>query len=176
MLDFLTRGVTKIFGTKSDRDIRELTPYVGKVNAESSRLQPLTDDQLRGKTAEIKLAIQQSLQNIDDQLAALQKRIAEEQGLDVTEKEEIFNQIDQLEKERNKGLEVVLLEVLPAAFAVVKETARRFKENGRLEVEATLFDKKLSATKQNVQIEGDRAIWHNRWLAAGTEITRDMVH
>jgi preprotein translocase subunit SecA len=176
MFDFLTKGITKLFGTKSDRDIKELLPYVGRVNEEFAKLQPLTDDQLRGKTAEIKLTIQQALQNIDDQLATLHKRIAEEQTLDITAKETIFNQIDQLEKERNKQLEIVLLEVLPAAFAVVKETARRFKENGQLEVEATLFDKKLSATKQNVRIEGDRAVWLNRWLAAGSEITWDMVH
>jgi len=176
MLDFLTKGITKLFGTKSDRDIKELLPYVGRVNEEFAKLQSLTDDQLRGKTAEIKLTIQQALQNIDDQLATLHKRIAEEQTLDVTAKEAIFNQIDQLEKERDKQLEVVLLEVLPAAFAVVKETARRFKENGKLDVEATLLDKKLSATKQNVQIEGNRAVWLNRWLAAGSEITWDMVH
>ncbi len=176
MLDFITQGIAKIFGTKSERDIKELVLYVGKVNEEFAKLQSLSDDQLRDKTAQLKLIIGQKLQNIDDQLTALHKRIEEETKLDVTEKESIFNQIDQLEKERDKELEVVLLEILPAAFAVVKETARRFKENGKLEVAASLHDKKLSATRKHIEIIDGKAIWHGRWLAAGTEVTWDMVH
>jgi len=176
MLDIITKGITKIFGTKSDRDIKELTPYVGKVNAEYEKLSTISDDELRGKTTEVKLQIQQKLQNIDDQLTSLHKRIEDDPELDINEKENIFTQIDKLEEERDKQLEVVLLEVLPAAFAIVKETARRFKEVGRLEVEATLHDKKLAAVKKNIEIADNRAIWHNRWLAAGSEIVWDMLH
>jgi preprotein translocase subunit SecA len=176
MLDILTKGITEIFGTKSERDLRELTPYVGKVNSEYKTLQALTDDELRGKTTEVKLYIQQKLQNIDDQLSGLHKRIEENPDLDINEKESIFGQIDKLEEERDKQLEVVLLEVLPKAFAIVKETARRFKELGKLEVTATLHDKKLAATKPNVVVEDNKATWHNRWLAAGTEIVWDMLH
>lgn len=176
MLDILTKGITKIFGTKSDRDLKELTPYVGKVNEEYNKLQNLSDDELRGKTTEVKLQIQQRLQNIDDQLAALHKKIEENPELDVNEKESIFTQTDKLEEERDKQLEVVLLEVLPKAFAIIKETARRFKEAGKLEVTATLHDKKLAVTKKNIEISDNKAIWHNRWIAAGSEIVWDMLH
>jgi preprotein translocase subunit SecA len=176
MLDIITKGITKIFGTKSERDLRELTPYVGKVNDEYKTLQSITDDELRGKTTEVKLHIQQKLQNIDDQLVNFHKRLEENPDLDINEKESIFVQIDKLEEERDKQLEVVLLEVLPKAFAVMKETARRFKEIGQLEVTATMHDKKLAATKANIQINDNKAIWLNRWLAAGSEIVWDMLH
>jgi preprotein translocase subunit SecA len=176
MLDIITKGITKIFGTKSERDLRELTPYVGKVNDEYKTLQSITDDELRGKTTEVKLYIQQKLQNIDDQLSGLHKRIEENPELDIYEKETIFGQIDKLEEERDKQLEVVLLEVLPKAFAIVKETARRFKEVGKLEVTATMHDKKLAATKANIQISDNKATWLNRWMAAGSEIVWDMLH
>jgi preprotein translocase subunit SecA len=176
MLDIITKGITKIFGTKSERDLRELTPYVGKVNNEYKLLQSITDDQLREKTTEVKLHIQQKLQNIDDQLSGLHKRIQENPDLDINEKETIFEQIDKLEEERDKQLEVVLLEVLPKAFAIMKETARRFKEVGKMEVTATMHDKKLAATKPNVQINDNKATWLNRWMAAGSEIVWDMLH
>ncbi|MDO1449976.1 preprotein translocase subunit SecA [Rhodocytophaga aerolata] len=176
MLDIITKGITKIFGTKSERDLRELTPYVGKVNSEYVTLQSISDDELRGKTTEVRLYIQQKLQNIDDQLSGLHKRIEENPDLDINEKETIFGQIDKLEEERDKQLEVVLLEALPKAFAIIKETARRFKENGKLEVTATLHDKKLAATKTNIVIEDNKATWLNRWLAAGSEVVWDMLH
>jgi preprotein translocase subunit SecA len=176
MLDIITKGITKIFGTKSERDLRDLTPYVGKVNAEYNTLQSITDDELRGKTTEVRLYIQQKLQNIDDQLSGLHKRIEENPDLDINEKETIFGQIDKLEEERDKQLEVVLLEALPKAFAIIKETARRLKDNGKLEVAATLHDKKLAATKTNIVIEDNRATWLNRWLAAGSEVVWDMLH
>lgn len=176
MLDIITKGITKIFGTKSERDLRELTPYVGKINGEYKTLQSISDDELREKTTEVKLRIQQKLQNIDDQLSGFHKRLEENPELDINEKETIFDQIDKLEEERDKQLEVVLLEVLPKAFAIVKETARRFKEVGKLEVTATMHDKKLAATKANVQISDNKATWLNRWMAAGSEIVWDMLH
>jgi preprotein translocase subunit SecA len=176
MLDIITKGITKIFGTKSDRDLKELTPYVGKVNEEYIKLQSLSDDELRGKTTEVKLQIQQKLQNIDDQLTTLHKKIEENPELDINEKEEIFQQTDKLEEDRDKQLEVVLLDVLPKAFAIIKETARRFKEIGKLEVTATLHDKKLAAAKKHIEIADNKAVWHNRWMAAGNEIVWDMLH
>ncbi|WP_347159617.1 preprotein translocase subunit SecA [Pontibacter chitinilyticus] len=176
MFDFFGKTVAKIFGTKSDRDIKEVLPYVSKINEEYARLTSLTDDELRGKTQEVKSVIDERLKPIDDQIAALHKRIADEQELDIVQKEAIFTEIDELEKQRNKDLEVVLLEVLPPAFAIVKETARRLKENGQLVVTATDQDRALALRKPNVQIEGDKAIWINKWLAAGAEITWDMLH
>ncbi|WP_242926720.1 preprotein translocase subunit SecA [Pontibacter vulgaris] len=176
MFDFFGKTVAKLFGTKSDRDIKEVVPYVSKINEEYAKLASLTDDQLRQKTAEIKSIINERLKGIDDQIAALHKRIADEPELNIVQKENIFAEIDELEKQRNKDLEVVLMEVLPVGFAIVKETARRWKENGQLVVTATDMDRELSARKPNVQLDGDKAIWANKWVAAGSEITWEMLH
>ncbi|MCY7351623.1 MAG: hypothetical protein LH606_13305 [Cytophagaceae bacterium] len=176
MLNFLTKGISKFFGTKSERDIREITPYVELINAEFTKLSALTDDQLRQQTAELRTLIGERLQPVDEQITALRQRIDEEPDMDVNEKEVVFNQIDKLDLEHNKVLEVVLLELLPRAFAIVKETARRFKENGQLDVAVTVHDQFIAAKKANVRIEEDRAIWLNKWDAAGNEITWDMVH
>lgn len=176
MFDFFGKTVAKLFGTKSDRDIKEVLPYVSKVNEEYAKLSTLTDDQLRQKTFDIKGIIDEHLKSIDEKIAALHKRIADEPELNIVQKENIFAEIDEMEKERNKELEVVLMEVLPTGFAVVKETARRWKENGQLTVTATDHDRMIAGRKPNVQIEGDKATWANRWLAAGSEIVWDMLH
>ncbi|WP_242923547.1 preprotein translocase subunit SecA [Pontibacter liquoris] len=176
MFDFFGKTVAKIFGTKSDRDIKEVLPYVSKINEEYAKLSGLTDDQLRQKTQEIKQVIDERLKPIDDRIAGLHKRIAEETELNIVQKESLFSEIDELEKQRNKDLEGVLMEVLPVAFAIVKETARRWKENGQMVVTATELDRSFAAKKPNVQIDGDKAVWLNKWLAAGAEITWDMLH
>jgi len=176
MFDFFGKTVAKLFGTKSDRDIKEVIPYVSRINEEYAKLHGLTDDQLRQKTFEIKGIIDERLKSIDEQIAALHQRIADAPELNIVEKENIFSQIDELEKARNKELEVVLMEVLPTGFAVVKETARRWKENGQLVVTATEHDRMIAARKPNVQLEGDKAIWANKWMAASNEITWDMLH
>ncbi len=176
MFDFFGKTVAKLFGTKSDRDIKEVIPYVNKVNEEYAKLASLTDDQLRQRTGEIRTQISEYLKGIDEQIAALHKRIADEPELDIVQKEKIFSEIDELEKQRNKELEVVLMEVLPVAFAIVKETARRWKEIGQLVVTANEMDRQLAARKPNVQIDGDKAIWANKWVAAGNEITWEMLH
>src|SRR5690606_539654 len=120
--------------------------------------------------------IDQELSSIDQQLQKLHQEVAENTNLDINEKESIFAQIDKLEKDRNKELEKVLMKVLPVAFAIVKETARRFKENEFLEVSALDYDRQFAAIRDNVQIEGNKARWHNQWKAAGNLITWDMVH
>lgn len=159
MFDFFGKTVAKLFGTKSDRDIKEVIPYVSKINEEYAKLNTLTDDQLRQKTFEIKGIIDDRLKSIDEKIAALHKRVADEPELNIVQKENIFSEIDELEKERNKELEVVLMEVLPTGFAIVKETARRWKENGQLTVTATDHDRMIAARKPNVQIEDDKATW-----------------
>ena len=176
MINLITKGITKLFGTKSQRDIRELLPYVEKVNTEFAQLQSLSNDELRNVTTRLKQVIAERLQPIDTQLADLNQQIANQPDLDVDAKQRIFAQIDKLEADRNKELEVVLLDILPQAFAVVKETARRYTENERLEVTATDFDRELAARKRNVTIEGDKAYWANTWDAAGTPIQWNMVH
>lgn len=176
MLDFIAKGLTKVFGTKSDRDIKELYPFVGKINTAFDQLSSITDEELRNKTIEIRGVVDSELKTFDDNIATLKAEIEALAPDKVHEKDALFNQIDKVEKDRNEALEVVLEKVLPEAFAVVKETARRFKENGKLVVKANDYDRELSAKKDNVEINGDDAIWHNQWLAAGTEITWDMLH
>lgn len=176
MLEFITKGITKLFGTKSEHDVKKVLPYVHQINSEWNSLKSLSDNDLRAKTQEARNTIDAHLKAIDDQIAALHANIAENPKLDISAKESIFNQIDKLELERNKELEVVLMEVLPLAFAIVKETARRYKENGSLQVTATPFDQEMAGLKMNVVIEGNTAHWKNTWLAAGTEVTWDMMH
>lgn len=176
MINYITKAVTKMFGTKSDRDIKELMPYVEKTNAEYSKLQNLSDEQLRQQTAELKEIIQKNLAKIDADISDLKMEIEANPEMSVDAKEVIFNQIDTFGLDRNKQLEVVLLEILPRAFAVMKETARRFTENEKLEVSATVHDKFIAAKKKNVEIIGETAIWHNKWMAAGNEIVWNMIH
>ncbi|RSK46006.1 preprotein translocase subunit SecA [Hymenobacter perfusus] len=176
MFDFLGKTVAKIFGSKSDRDLKEIVPYVALVNAEYAKLAQLSDDELRARTDEVRARINAHLKAIDDQIANLHNRVNEDVSLDAVQKEELFEQIDVLEKQRNKELEVVLLEVLPVGFAICKETARRYTQNGQLTVTATDYDREYASRKPNVRIEGDKAIWSNKWLAAGAEVTWDMIH
>ena len=176
MFDFLGKTVAKLFGTKSDRDLKEIIPYVALVNDEYAKLAPLSDDELRQRSVDVRATIDERLRGLDDQIGGLHQQISDAPNLDATEKERLFDQIDELEKQRNKDLEVVLLDVLPTAFAIVKETARRYKENGQLVVTATDFDREISRRKNNVTIAGDQATWSNKWLAGGAEITWDMVH
>jgi preprotein translocase subunit SecA len=168
--------IAKIFGTKSEKDIKRIMPLVEQTKQEGERVKSLSNDALRGETKKIQEQINQELKSIDDQLAGLHQKIADDPSLDINEKESIFGQIDKLEEDRNKELEKVLLKVLPNAFAIVRETASRFKENEYLEVTAQDFDRVISGTKENVKIEGDKARWYNKWMAAGNLITWDMVH
>ena len=174
MISFISKSVTKIFGTKSERDIKALMPIVENIKIEYAKLTSLSDDELRGKTAEFKSRIAASLADIDNQITSLHSSAEETEDVDA--KDRYFQEIDALNIERNSSLEVVLLEILPEAFAVVKETARRFTENKQLVVSATVEDKFIASKKKNVVIEGDKAVWKNQWLAAGNEITWDMIH
>ena len=176
MLNSITKGFAKIFGTKTEKDLKELNPYVGLINTEFEKLRNITDDELRGKTTELKSIIKERLRDIDDQIEDLHKQVDEDKSLDVHQKEEIFAQIDKLENDRDEELEKVLIEILPLGFAVVKETARRFAENEKLVVTATQHDKEIAAKKDNVEINGEAATWKNRWKAAGTEVEWNMVH
>ena len=168
--------IAKLFGTKSEKDIKRIMPLVEQTKQEGERIKSLSNDALRGETKKIQEQINQELKNIDDQLAGLHQKIADNPSLDINEKESLFGQIDKLEEDRNKELEKVLLKVLPNAFAIVRETAKRFKENEYLEVTAQDFDRVISGVRENVKIEGDKARWYNKWMAAGNMITWDMVH
>nr|WP_295873893.1 preprotein translocase subunit SecA [uncultured Chitinophaga sp.] len=171
MLGFLT----KLFGgNKSDRDIKSVTPIVQQINDEYGKLQSLPIDDLRHKTREFRERIATHLADIDKEIA--EKKEAAEAVEDITEKDTIYQEIDTLKKDRDKQLEVVLKTILPEAFAVVKETARRFSTNPTLTVTATDMDRQLAVQKDYVTIEGDKATWRNNWKAAGNEVTWNMVH
>lgn len=176
MLDLLTKGITKIFGSKSEKDIKSALPYVERTNEIFQTLSTMSNDELRAKTDELRNIIDSRLKPIDDQIADLHKRVEDDPEMDINEKEETFQQIDKLEESRNEDLETVLMEVLADAFAVVKETARRFMENESLEVTATMHDRQYAANHTNVEISGDSAIWANKWMAAGNEIIWNMMH
>jgi preprotein translocase subunit SecA len=168
--------IAKIFGTKSTKDIKKIYPLVDAINSEYALLSSISNDDLRNKTSQIQQQINDHLKGIDASIADLHKQVAENPDLDINEKDAIFSQIDTLESDRNKALEQILEEVLPAAFAIVKETARRFKENEQLEVSATSFDREMSIKHEHVSISGDRAFWRNQWKAAGNLVTWDMLH
>lgn len=165
--------LTKFFGNKSQRDLKEINPYVDKIKVAYDDIEKLSDDELRAKTVAIR-------QQIQDYVAAEKKRIEElkasVENLEIDDREDIWNEIDKLEKEVTDKYEVVLDEVLPQVFAIIKDTARRFSQNKEIEVTATDFDRQLAKTKDFVHINGDKAIYNNHWLAGGNEITWDMVH
>ena len=163
MLKFLA----KIFGTKSEKDIKRIMPLVELTKQEYAKLASISNDELRTKTIEVQAFIAEQLKPIDGQLAQLHGRVDNEPDLDINEKESIFNQIDKLELERNAELEKVLVLALPKAFAIMRETAKRFKENETIEVTAQEFDRVLAAKAEHVKIVGDKAQWKNEWMAAG---------
>jgi preprotein translocase subunit SecA len=168
--------IAKLFGTKSEKDIKRIMPLVEKTKQEGEKLKNVSHDELRNETRKIQHTINAALKNIDDQLAALHQQIDEDSALDIDQKEVLFGQIDKLEEERNKELEKVLLEVLPTTFAIVRETAKRFKENEFIEVSAQDYDVRFAASMEHVKIQGDKAIWANQWTAGGTVMKWDMVH
>lgn len=167
--------LSKLFGSKSDRDIKLIVPLVEKTKEEYAKLSALSNDELRQRTLDFKAQIQAYLADIDKEIAEV-KAQAEAADLPMSEKNALYDQLDKLRKDRDKELEKVLLEILPQAFAVMKDTARRFTENKTIEVTATQADRELAARKSNVIIQGDKAIHHNTWLAAGTEVTWNMIH
>src|SRR5688572_29115319 len=168
--------IARILGNKSTKDIKRLMPLVEQAKQDWEQLRSLTNDELRNETLKIQNTINDDLKGIDDNLAALHKQIADNPDLDINEKETLFAEIDKMELDRDKELEKVLLKVLPKTFAIVRDTARRFKENEYLEVTARDFDRQFAATHENIKISGDKALWANQWMAAGNMVKWDMVH
>ncbi|RZK47397.1 MAG: preprotein translocase subunit SecA, partial [Pedobacter sp.] len=169
--------ISKMFGgSKSEKDIKIVQPIVGEVRRHFESYQALTHDQLRGKTVEFRQRIQAHVQEIDDQVASLTTQADELPVSEISEKDTIYQQVDALKKDRDKKLEEILKEILPEAFAVIKETARRFKDNTELVSTATDLDRELSIKKDYIRIEGDKAIFKNSWTAGGNLITWNMVH
>ena len=170
----ILNSVIKIFvGDKQQKDLKILQPIVEKVTAFNSSLSELTNDELRAKTAEFKQRIAEKTNTFSDQIIALEQEAKE---AEIDRQEAIFSEIDNLKNEAYEASEEVLNEIMPEAFAVVKETAKRFVNNEEIEVTATPFDRELSATREHVVLEGDKAFWQHSWDAAGKPVTWDMIH
>ncbi|KAF5073746.1 Protein translocase subunit SecA [anaerobic digester metagenome] len=172
MLSFLK----KFLGTKSEKDIREITPILNKIKEIYPETEKLSNDGLRARTDGFRKLITEAVSGKEQQIAGIREKIEAEPEMDMDEKERLYEEIDQLEKEAYQITQEVLNEILPEAFAVMKETARRFKENEVIEVTATQNDRDLAAQKAHVEITGDKAYFHNRWTAGGNLLTWDMVH
>jgi preprotein translocase subunit SecA len=167
--------INKLFGNKSGRDIKEIQPLVEEINAEYAKLASISNDELRAKTQVFRNRIAEFLKSIDDEITALNGKM-EADGVSLNDKEMIYAAIEKLTKKRDEHLEVALQDLLPEAFAVVKETAKRFKENPEIKVTATDYDKELASEKDFVEVNGEEATYFNSWMAAGTEVTWDMLH
>ncbi|HQJ58788.1 MAG TPA: preprotein translocase subunit SecA, partial [Bacteroidales bacterium] len=161
--------------TKHERDMKALWPIVNTINEAYNKIEKLSNDELRNKTLEFRKLISDTIESEERELNELKTRIDEELDMSIDQKEKIFHQIDDLEKIIYQKTQKVLNDILPEAFAVVKETTKRFKDNPEIVVTATDFDRELATKKNYVKIEGDKAIWQNHWIAGGTEITWDMV-
>ena len=165
--------MTKLFGNKSQRDLKEITPYVDKVKAVYPSIKALSNDELRAKTDEIKQRIQDYVAEEKAQVEELRKGIEDKE---LEEREAIWAEVDKIEKAITDKMEVVLEQSLPEVFAIMKDTARRFAENEEVVVTANQFDRDLAARFDFVRIEDDKAIYANHWKAGGNEITWDMIH
>ncbi len=176
MLGIINKTITKIFGSKADRDLKELNPQVGIINAEYAKLPAVSNDELRHKTVEFKERIKEHLKEINEEISELEVKAEADPDMDLQEKEDLYRQVDDLKKDRNKKIEEILNEILPEAFAVVRETARRFSTNENMVATATDLDRLFATKKDHVTISGDQVTYKNSWLAAGNMITWNMVH
>ncbi len=174
-MSFINQLVTKLFGSKSERDLKELMPIVQQIQAAYPRFASLSNDELRTETAKLRTQIKEYIAADEAKVIELKSKM-ESDELDYDQKESLFADVDKLEKGIDDKIEEILLKILPEAFSIVKETARRFASNETIVVTATEFDKNLAAKKDFVSIEGEKAIYKNRWKAGGNEIVWDMVH
>ncbi len=174
MFKSITKLVGKIFGTKYEKDVANYTPIVEEINELFESYQSLSHDELRSKTLVFRERIAEHLKGIDEDISNAEAEARKTE--DIHAKEALFKEIDKFKEERDKHLEVILKEILPEAFAVVKETARRFSENEEIIVSVTDHDREMAASRNYILIDGDKATWKNRWMAAGGEIVWNMVH
>jgi preprotein translocase subunit SecA len=165
--------ISKIFGNKAQRDLKAINPVVEKIKAVYPEITKLSNDELRARTKALEAQIQSSVSDERAKIAELKNGI---EDIELEEREKVWKQIDKIEDEITEKLEKALDAALPEAFAIMKDTARRFTENREIIVTATDFDRNLAATHDFVRIEGDKAIYQNHWMAGGNEITWDMVH
>ena len=168
--------LSKIFGTKSDRDLKELNPILDTIKEAYERIKGFSNDELRAKTQEFRLRIQEATKVERQQIEAMNARLEAEYDMPVDEKQKLYESIEKLEDSIYQTSEAELNELLPEAFAVMKETARRFKDNKEIRVTATDFDRDLATQYESITVEGDQAVYQNSWMAGGNLITWDMCH
>src|SRR5919205_1117044 len=173
MLGFLSK---LLGGNKSEKDVKQMLPLVNQINEYYQQYQSLSNDELRAKTAEFRERIQEYVKPVDEEIHSLQQQAEELEESDIQTKDAIYKDIDELKKDKDNKYEEILKEILPEAFAVVKETARRFTNNTEIISTATELDKELSIRKNYITIDGDNAVYKNSWDAAGSTITWNMVH
>ena len=166
--------IKKVFGSKSERDMKQVKPILEKVLAAYKDIDKLSNDELRARTEELKKKIREREEPFEKRIAEIKEHL--ESDIPVSEKEKLATESDKLVKEEDEEIEKVLNEILPEAFAIMKSTARRFAQNPVVEVTANDFDRDLSTSRDFVKIEGDKALWQNHWIAGGNEVTWDMVH
>ena len=166
--------IKKVFGSKSERDMKQVKPILEKVLAAYKDIDKLSNDELRARTEELKKKIREREEPFEKRIAEIREHL--ESDIPVSEKEKLATESDKLVKEEDEEIEKVLNEILPEAFAIMKSTARRFAQNPVVEVTANDFDRNLSTSRDFVKIEGDKALWQNHWIAGGNEVTWDMVH
>lgn len=173
-MSFLSSILKSFLGDKNANDLKEVKKVVAKIKVVEPQIQQLTDDGLREKTLEFQEKIKSASVNVTAQIEKIREDISKTENVD--EKENLFNRVEILKKEAYELEEKVLTNILPEAFALVKETARRWAQNGEIRVKATDRDRELAMTKDFVSIDGDTAVWHNHWDAAGVKVQWDMVH
>ena len=174
MIKVITQSLTKIFGSKSDKDIKAILPLVQQVLKEQEKLKSVSHDELRAKTAAFKKKISEFVAAEEEEIKALREKANGQ--LPVREKEELFRQVDELEKRVDEKIEEVLNDILPEAFATIRETSRRFKDNELIAVQVSDFDREIAAVADYVEIEGGQAKWSTSWSAGGNDINWDMEH
>ncbi len=174
-MSIVEKVVGGLFGSKSERDLKELQPWVDKINAETDRVSGMSNDELRAESEVLKKQIRESIAAEQEEIAGLKVQL-DDPRMDVDEKERLYQQVEKIEKTADETLGNALEEGLPLAFAIIKETARRFKENESLEVTANDYDRDLAASRDSIEIKGDKAYWKNEWMAGGNMITWDMIH
>ena len=167
--------VTKLFGNKSQKDMQAVMPYVEKIKTAYALIDALSDDELRARSAALMQRLQDAVATDKSRIVELKASI---ESLEIDKREKVYNEIDSLEKEVLNIYDKTLNDILPDAFAIVKSTARRFAQNETLTVTATQMDRDLAADPRFdfVEIDGDKAIYHNSWTAGGNEVVWDMVH
>ncbi|MDD2305321.1 MAG: preprotein translocase subunit SecA [Prolixibacteraceae bacterium] len=170
---FINKILGKFLGSKSDKDMAEIAPLLALIKKEYERISLLSNNELRAESARLKELIKDRIKPEEDRIAELKELV---DTVDIQESEKIYQEIDKLEEKIDDKLEEVLNEILPIAFSVVKATAKLFTENERVIVSATDFDRDLATTRNSILIEGENAIWLNKWMAGGSEITWEMVH